>query len=73
MSGGSYGYIYCKIEEMADALSGRAQTPERIAFRSLLYKVAKAAHAVEWVDSADYGPGDENAAIRDCFTVEPPQ
>jgi uncharacterized small protein (DUF1192 family) len=29
--------------------------------------VAKALHDIEWVDSGDYGPGDENKAIRACL------
>ena len=35
-------------------------------FIGLLRIVAKAAHDIEWVDSGDYGPGDEVAAIRAC-------
>jgi hypothetical protein len=29
--------------------------------------VIKALHDIEWVDSGDYGPGDENKAIRACL------
>jgi hypothetical protein len=42
-------------------------TPERKAFKAHLAKVAKALHDIEWVDSCDMGPGDENAAIRACL------
>lgn len=36
----------------------------RLWLADLLELVAQALHDVEWVDSADYGPGDEVAAIR---------
>jgi hypothetical protein len=62
MSGGSYDYAYCKIQDMADSL--RCTTPARKAFKTLLNKVAKACHDIEWVDSGDCSPGDEDKAIR---------
>lgn len=37
---------------------------ERKWFVGLLNLVAEAAHDIEWVDSSDYGPGDEVEAIR---------
>ena len=64
MSGGSMNYIYSKLEYEANF---RQDTPERRAFAKHLNLVAKALHDIEWVDSADYGPGDENAAIRACL------
>lgn len=64
MSGGSMNYLYSKIE--MDANFDR-DTPERKAFGMLLDKVIKALHDIEWVDSADYGPGDENEAIIACL------
>ena len=42
-------------------------TPERVVFALHLAKVAKALHDIEWVDSGDYGPGDENEAILKCL------
>lgn len=66
MSGGSYDYICFKIEEIE--LFGWQTNPRRAAFQQLLKLVAKAMHDIEWVDSGDYGPGDENAAIDACFT-----
>ena len=57
-------YLYSKIEYEANFL---ANTPERKAFARHLVKVAKALHDIEWVDSSDYGPGDENEAIRACL------
>ena len=64
MSGGSMNYIYSKLEYEANF---RQDTPERRAFAKHLELVIKALHDIEWVDSADYGPGDENEAIRACL------
>jgi hypothetical protein len=64
MSGGSMNYLYSKLE--CDATFS-TDTPERLAFKRHLAKVAKALHNIEWVDSCDMGPGDENAAIRACL------
>ena len=66
MSGGSMNYLYSQLE-YADF---RADTVERKAFAHHLKLVAKALHDIEWVDSGDYGPGDENAAIRACLRPE---
>jgi hypothetical protein len=38
--------------------------PERVTLGGLVLSVAAAMHAVEWVDSGDYGPGDEIPTIR---------
>lgn len=65
MSGGSMNYLYSRIESEATFLSN---TAERRAFAKHLRLVAKALHDIEWVDSADYGPGDENEAIRACIS-----
>ena len=65
MSGGSYDYIYSRIEQFAGEL--RVDTLERRLFRDLLYRVAKAAHDIEWVDSGDCSPGDEDKAIIACL------
>lgn len=64
MSGGSMNYLYSKLEYEAFF---RTDTPERKAFAKHLKLVAKALHDIEWVDSGDYGPGDENDAIRACL------
>lgn len=63
MSGGSMDYLYSRVQ-CADF---REDTPLRRAFRAHLNLVAKALHDIEWVDSGDYGPGDEEAAIRACL------
>jgi hypothetical protein len=65
MSGGSYQYAYYRIEELAGEI--RTTTALRKAFKAHLLKVAKACHDIEWVDSADYSPGDEDSAIRECL------
>jgi len=65
MSGGSMNYLYSRIENDAEF---RTHTPQRRAFKAHLLKVIKALHDIEWVDSGDYGPGDENAAIEACLT-----
>lgn len=67
MSGGSMNYLYSKIEYDA---TFQQNTPERRAFAKHLVKVAKALHDIEWVDSSDYGPGDDAEAIRACLGNE---
>lgn len=56
-------YLYSKIEYDANF---ECNTPERKAFAEHLQLVIKALHDIEWVDSGDYGKGDENEAIRAC-------
>lgn len=68
MSGGSYDYAYGKLEDFLSTF--KADTPARRAFASLLRDVVEAMHDIEWVDSGDYGPGDENAAIERCLSKE---
>lgn len=70
MSGGSYDYAFHKIEDLANDI--RPKTPLRRAFKTHLHKVAKACQDIEWVDSSDYGPGDEDAAIRECLGKDGP-
>lgn len=65
MSGGSYDYIYLKIEGIE--LSNTATCKYRASFQKLLKLVANAMHDIEWVDSGDYGKGDEIDAIKKCF------
>lgn len=63
MSGGSYNYAYSRVEDVADALR-RSPDSLRRAFATHLELVAKAMHDIEWVDSHNYVPGDEDEAIR---------
>lgn len=64
MSGGSMNYVYSRLE--CDATFSE-NTPERRAFAKHLKLVIKALHDIEWVDSGDYGPGDDSEAIRACL------
>ena len=63
MSGGSWDYPYHKFDEVADRLR-EEKNPLRRAFGRLIEKCSAAIHDIEWVDSGDYGPGDEVAAIK---------
>lgn len=67
MSGGSYDYKYMKVEELADEIEEHSTSPTRKAFAKHLRDVANACHDIEWVDSGDYGPGDEEKSIRKCL------
>ena len=62
MSGGHYDYAYYHIQQLAEAI--KPSTVLRKAFKEHLREVAKACHDVEWVDSGDSDPGDEDAAIK---------
>jgi hypothetical protein len=64
MSGGSMNYLYSTIRDNARF---ETNTVERKAFAKHLELVVKALHDIEWVDSSDYGTGDENEAIRACL------
>lgn len=55
-------YLYSQVRDAASNLS-RSDDVKRRAFAVVLEKVATALHDIEWVDSADYAPGDEYEAI----------
>jgi hypothetical protein len=67
MSGGSWNYLYSKVDDMAGTLA-RSDDPLRRAFGEHLALVAEAMHDIEWVDSCDYGRGDEHKAILAVVT-----
>lgn len=69
MSGGSYDYIYWKIEELAENIRNVEIDPRRATLQKVLVKLAKAMHDVEWVDSGDYGEGRDNEALDELFGV----
>lgn len=69
MSGGSMNYLYSTLEREATFL---ADTPLRKAFMKHLSDVKDALHDIEWVDSGDYSPGDEDKAIRACLNPGAP-
>lgn len=72
MSGGSYDYAYAHLEELASNIRIRTRDPKRLAFAELLELCAEAARDIEWVDSGDYGPGDEEAALDAVFAFSAP-
>ena len=71
MSGGSWDYFYGRLEEVASRLQCE-RDPLRKAFGSHLQKCAKALHDIEWVDSCDYGKGDEVKAIKAALGPDGP-
>ena len=62
MSGGSWDYVSCKVEEVADRLYD-STVPERRALGARLRLIAKALHEIEWVDSCDSVKGSDTQAI----------
>ena len=70
MSGGSWDYLYSRVEDAADRLK-QSKNGKRVAFAVLLADVADALHDIEWVDSCDMSPGDEIPAIDTCLNFEP--
>lgn len=71
MSGGSYNYLYRKVEDFADMMRGATGPAQewRDRFEKHLRLVAEAMHDIEWVDSCDYGDGDELEAIKKVLGV----
>lgn len=65
MSGGSYDYVCFKISDIE--LRNCLTDPRRAAFQKLLKLIGQAMYAIEWVDSCDWGPGDEHKDIDRCF------
>lgn len=65
MSGGSWNYLYDRVHDAAIRLR-ESSNPRRYAMSQHVERLAVALRAIEWVDSCDYGPGDDNAAI-DAF------
>ena len=62
MSGGSWDYVYAKVDDAADILLDQMD-PLRKALGARLKLFARALHDIEWVDSCDKSPGDEVPAI----------
>lgn len=63
MSGGSMDYLYAKIEEA----TFRLNSPERIAMKKHLTKLARALRAIEWNDSGD-GDDHEKEFIQESIS-----
>lgn len=66
MSGGSWNYFYSRMEEVAERLENQKCIHRRLMGKQMGL-MAKAMHDIEWVDSGDYGPGDELPAIMSCI------
>ena len=64
MSGGSLDYFFSKVEDIAEEIESRADTPLQKAFVSHLKDVANALYDLEWVYSGDKGTGDEEDSIK---------
>ncbi len=67
MSGGSYDYLGDKMEHAARKLLSKDQCAYRRAFGDLMRRCALAMRDVEWVDSDDYGIGDDEESIMECI------
>jgi len=67
MSGGSWGYFYNDLDDVADRLRF-SDEPERRPLGDLLKLAVEALHDIEWVDSGDYGAGNEVPAIESVFS-----
>jgi len=63
VSGGSWDYVYYKFEEVARRLT-ESREPLRRGLGKLVGEIAEALHDIEYLDSSDYGPGDDEKAIR---------
>lgn len=73
MSGGSYDYAYAVVERFASRMkpdSGGDRSDLRERFAEILDDVSAAMHAVEWVDSGDWVPGDEDEPIKRLLRFE---
>ncbi|WP_145270271.1 hypothetical protein [Tautonia plasticadhaerens] len=60
-------YLYSKLEYDLESSPFERNTPQREAFWQHMQKVIKALHDIEWVDSCDMSPGDENEAVDACL------
>ena len=73
MSGGSYGYVYAKVMDMADALrewSHDENQPSRDELAAHLDRVAEVMRSVEWADSYDTSWDDAlREKIRALITI----
>ena len=68
MSGGSYDYICFRIKDLESEIRHQDTDPRRASFAKLMGLVGDAMHDIEWVDSCDYGKGDEHVAIDKVFS-----
>lgn len=71
MSGGSYDYAYCRLEDLSrqireEGCCSCASPYLRRAFAKHLLDISKAMRAIEWNDSSD-GDDEETELIKKCL------
>jgi hypothetical protein len=69
MSGGSWNYVFCKIEDAAFELK-RSECLYRRILGNQMELISKAMHDIEWVDSCDYSKGDEMKALKEAIEFD---
>lgn len=72
MSGGSWNYICYQIEEIASSIYYQQNLPTDLS-KKLYQKInllSIAMHDIEWVDSYDYSPGEEETAVKYFLGIE---
>lgn len=77
MSGGSYDYSYCRVNDMAYDPRVAKGSALRRAFSRHLILVSEAMRAIEWMDSGDTSDCDaeiravlgEHAELRELITM----
>lgn len=69
MSGGSWDYLYQKLFDAGLRLK---KEPDQLRQKlgNHLLVVGEAMEAIEWVDSMDWGPGDEIPAIKKALAIK---
>ncbi len=59
MSGGSYDYMYTKLNDLADMLDPQIMQDENLLIRrrtaAALRELSNQCHDIEWIESGDYG------------------
>lgn len=63
MSGGSWDYISHRIDDIVGRL-GASEDPLRRLMSKRVAALSVALHAIEWVDSDDWGKGEDVESIR---------
>ncbi len=66
MSGGSWDYFYRDVAEISERLSDE-NCVYRKSLGNKMKLISEALKAVEWVDSGDWGQGDDIELIKKCF------
>lgn len=69
MSGGSWDYLYVRVNDAAERLQ-RERSSVRRAFGRHLALVAHSLHEIEWCDSGDHGGDQDVVAMRACLTPQ---